>query len=164
MHYRLFFSSDKWLTAADLYNADTGTTREVTLTIERVSKGEMVGNKGKKSFKPALHWKERAKDGSIIKPLGCCVENCEALVQVTGSIDPKDWVGKCVTIFVKMIDMRGEGRRPAIRIKPFTNEQQRGSRGTGKSEPPPSASPSLPPDADEAAMIAELERMGVDRG
>jgi hypothetical protein len=156
-HFRMFFSSDKWLTAADLYDEAKGRTLEVTLTIDKVVKGELIGQKGKKSNKPALYWKERAKDGSPIKPLGCCVANCSAVSQVAGSVDTDRWVGCKVTLYVEDIDIRGEGRRPALRIRPFTANQQRATR---KSEPAPSGTP----DDMEAKLIAEMEKQEADRG
>jgi hypothetical protein len=133
-------------------------------------KGDLVGNKGKKSNKPALYWKERAKDGGAIKPLGCCVANCQAVSQVAGSTDMDRWVGARITIYVEDVEIRGEGRRPALRIRPFTADRQRAARGNQsqpgppKPGPGPDVTPGLAPEADEAVMIAELERMGVDRG
>src|SRR4051812_33502023 len=101
MHYRFFMSSD-WFTAADLYDEQTDSTREVTLTIERVSKGNLIGHKGKKSQKPTLHFVEKKRaDGSDIKPLACCVENSQAVSQVAGSENPKKWVGARVTLYVE---------------------------------------------------------------
>lgn len=173
MHYRLFYSSDKWLTAADLYDADRDETFERTLTVAKVTKGELVGDKGRKSIKLVLHWEE-----ANVKPLGCAVEISQAMLQITGQENPKNWKGARITLFVKMIDMRGEGRRPAIRVKAFNPNQQRAASHqqskpqqraaqqsrTAAAPPadrPPPAEP--PPDArnltdEEKRLEAEYER------
>ncbi len=100
MHYRMFFSSDIWLTAADLFVESTGKTREVTFTIAKVVKGHLVGVGGKRSTKPALHWEEKAKDGSDIKPLAVGAKCCAQIAQATGSTSMNDWPGKKITLYV----------------------------------------------------------------
>jgi hypothetical protein len=140
----MFFSSETWLTAADLFVESTGKTREVTFTIAKVVKGNLTGVGGKKSNKPALHWEEKAKDGSPIKPLAVGAKCCAQIAQATGSTDMADWPGKKVTLFVDQDRVSGE-MRPCIRVRAFQASQQRAARGEV-------------PDDDEQRAIKDAER------
>lgn len=164
MHYRMFFSSDIWLTAADLFNEQTGKTREVTLTIDRVVKGHLVGVGGKRSTKPAIHWKERQKDGSPIKPLAVGAKCCAQIGQSVGSTDMSKWPGNKITLFVDEDRVSGE-MRPCIRVRAFRADQQRASRG-GKDAPPATndmPNESAPLTDEDKAQIADIERQNAER-
>lgn len=123
-HFRALFTSAEFMTAADLYDEKTDTFREVTVTIARIAQVQLVGKKGKKDGRPGLYFKE-SKSG---KPLGVNATNGAAISNVVGSPDMKDWIGKQIRIGVDMVDIRGEGIRPAIRVRPFRADQQRAVR------------------------------------
>lgn len=130
MHYRMFHSSDEWLTCADLFDEQNDRCVEITLTIARVFKGKF-NNRGKKSTKTAIAFKEiNPATREPWKPLGCCIENDEAIRNISGSPNPKNWIGHKVTLFVNMaVKDPGGGTRPGVRIKPFRPDQQRAANG-----------------------------------
>lgn len=172
MHYRFFMSSD-WFTAADLYDDKQDRLFELTLTISRVIRGTLTGQKGRKSQKPTLYFTEKRPDGSDYKPLGCCVENCVAISNIASTSNPREWVGAKVTLYAAMIeDRETRSKRPAVRIKPFRDDQQRAARPQQQSKPqqsapprqaaqqaPPGDPPATPPQTDEEKRLeAEYEK------
>jgi hypothetical protein len=183
-HYRFFFSSE-WFTATDLFDERTGKVFELALTIDRVTKGELVSTGGKKGTKPTIWFREtKPQNGpgrpESYKPLACGAEMCSAIIQVTGSTEIEDWVGHQVTLFVgkaKRVGTNQEG--PAVRIRPFKPGQQRAAQGSGqqsraaqprqerddRQQPaPPSGQPSGQPSAEEIALIQAAEREAARRG
>lgn len=114
MHYRAMFTSDKYITSADLYDERTDTFRDLVVTIERVEKLTMVGEKGKTDGRPGLHF----VGSTSKKPLGLNAGNAEAVAAIAGSADMKKWPGVRIMLRVEMIVIRGKGPhpRPAIRV------------------------------------------------
>ena len=133
MHYRALFTSSEFLTSADLYDEKNDTFREMVVTIDRIARVTMVGRKGKKDGRPGAWFKE-SRSG---KPLGLNATNCAAIANVTGSTDMKKWLGARITLRVEMVDIRGEGIRPAVRVVPFRPEQQQAARGSQGEAPAP---------------------------
>lgn len=119
-HWKSMFTSDKYLTSADLYDFNTDTFRELTATISKVVPLVLVGEKGKKDGRPGIYFKE-SKSG---KPLGCNATNANAISNVAGSTDWKAWIGVKITMRVEMTEVRGKGVMPAIRVVPFAPHQQ----------------------------------------
>lgn len=115
MHYRAFFTSDKYLTSADLYDEANDRFRELTVEIERVEKLTMVGEKGKTDGRPGLHF----KGSSSKKPLGLNAGNSDAVAEIAGTPDARKWIGVTIRLVVEMVVIRGKGPhpRPAIRVK-----------------------------------------------
>lgn len=124
-HWKSMFTSEKYLTSADLYDFNTDTFRELTATISKVVPVTLVGKKGKKDGRPGVYFKE-SKSG---KPLGVNATNAKAISNVAGSTDWKKWVGVRITMRVEMNDVQGEGVMPTIRVVPFAPEQQRAALG-----------------------------------
>lgn len=142
MHYRAMFTSDKYFTSADLYDERADAFRELTVTIEKVAKVTMVGEKGKTDGRPGL-WFVGSKLG---KPLGLNAGNSDKMAEIAGSTDVKKWVGVTIRLVVEMIVIRGKGPhpRPAVRVK--------APRGDASAQTAPDIS------ADEQAEIERIER------
>jgi len=116
MHYRAMFTSDKYLTSADLYDEPNDRFRELVVEIEKVQKLTMVGEKGKTDGRPGLHF----KGSTSKKPLGLNAGNSDAVAAIAGSADVKKWIGVKIRLVVEMVVIRGKSPipRPAIRVKP----------------------------------------------
>lgn len=127
-HWKSLFTSSKYITAADLYDFNSDSFRDLVATISKVVPLTIVGDKGKTDGRPGVYFKE-SKSG---KPLGINATNASAISNVAGSTDWKDWVGTRITIRVEMVDVRGKGRMPAIRIVPFRPDQQTAASTTTK--------------------------------
>ncbi len=105
MHYKLMTDSI-WLFAFDL----GGQERHVQ--IEKVTQGEIVGVKGRKSKKPAVYFK------GVPKPLALNATNAKAIVAITGSPDTDKWIGQWVTIYpTTCADAEGQ-MVECLRIRP----------------------------------------------
>lgn len=96
----------EYLYAFDLQGHD------VTLTIERVIGGELVGPGGKKSKKPLCYFRE----GRDKKPLALNATNCKAIAAMYGN-DTDNWAGKRITIYPTTTQMGGETCE-CIRVRP----------------------------------------------
>ena len=157
MHYRAFFTSNKYLTSADLYDEKADAFREITVTIDRVVKVQLIGKGGKNDGRPGLYFKEQ-KSG---KPLGLNAGNSAAVANVAGSTDMKKWPGVRITLFVEMAEhVRGEGVTPAIRVRPFRPDQQRATQPTRHAQP---SRDDASPDDEELRAIAERDREEASR-
>ncbi len=86
--------------------------KDVTLTIEKVVAGEIVGQKGKKNKKPMCFFKE----GREKKPLALNATNCKAISAMYGN-DTDNWIGKRVTLYPTQTEMGGE-TVDCIRVRP----------------------------------------------
>lgn len=104
-HYKLFFDRD-YIFACDLQGKD------VTLTIERVTAGELTAIGGRKSKKPLCFFRE----GKSRKPLALNSTNCKTIAAMYGS-DTSDWIGKRVTLYPTQTQM-GNETVDCIRIRP----------------------------------------------
>ena len=112
-HWRALFTSNEFLTAADLYNERTDTFAEITVEIERVVSVTLKGEKGREDGRPGIYFRG-SRSG---KPLGANATNCKAIESIAGTDDFKKWPGTWLTLFVT--DVRVDGRkRPCMRIKP----------------------------------------------
>lgn len=86
--------------------------KDVTLTIENVTAGELTANGGRKSKKPLCHFKE----GKEKKPLALNATNCKAIANLYGN-DTAGWIGKRITIYPTTTEMAGETVE-CIRVRP----------------------------------------------
>jgi hypothetical protein len=144
MHYRAFFTSKDFLTAADLYDERSDSFREIDVEITRVVRSTLTGPGGKKDGRPGLYLRAVASGKDLPKPLGANATNCRSIANVARSSDMKQWPGVVVRLYVDTFDDREEGPRPCLRIRAFRPEQQRAARVT-------------PPD-DEAKLDAEASK------
>lgn len=112
-HWRSFVSN-AYVCAADLFDERTETFREVTVTIEKVTGGEIIGEGGRKTKRPFVYFAGSKTD----KPLGLNSTNSKAIEQIAGSGDVKRWVGLRLVLFVtKTRDPNGSGMVDCIRVR-----------------------------------------------
>lgn len=88
--------------------------RDVTLTIERVVQGKLVGVGGKSNKKPVVHFRE-GKDPK--KGLGLCITNARTIAGICGSFEVEKWVGKRITLYPTTTEFGGK-TVDCIRIRP----------------------------------------------
>jgi hypothetical protein len=118
--------------------------KDVTLTIDRVVGGEIVGPGGKKSKKPLCYFRE----GREKKPLGLNSTNCKAIAALYGN-DTDGWVGKRITLFPTTTQMGGE-TVDCIRVRPRAPaDAPRGSRAAPSAPADQSDQGDPPPPDDE---------------
>lgn len=128
--YRRMYDDKEHLYAYDLDG------REVTVQIERVFAGELMGEKGRKSKKPMI--KIVGKD----KKLALNKTNGKTIAKLYGK-DTDDWAGKWITIYPTTTDFGGE-TVDCIRVKPNVPQPRgnskggngRGQQAAGRSERP----------------------------
>lgn len=162
-HFRAFFSSDEWLTAADLYNERDDNFIELDVEITKVTKGTLTtpGKSDTKKSRPALHLLSLRSGRPVPKPLGAGATICETIASIAGTGEMKRWVGQAITLFVTETKVSGK-TRPCIRVKPQAPARQRDQRDSKTAKPDvqtsaPSAGDAKPIDDDEARLIAEQE-------
>ena len=111
----------KWLKADDLGD------KEPTVIISQVVMEEIGNNEPKK---PVIYFRGKQK-GMV-----CNKTNWNRIAYIHKSDDSDDWPGKKITLYVEIVDMRGE-MKPALRVKAPIN---RGSNANAKPQqkaPPP---------------------------
>lgn len=84
--------------------------KDVTLTIERVNVGELVGTSGKKTKKPVVYFRGTPKG------LALCVTNGKTIATLYGN-RTEDWVGKRITIYPTKTTFGG-AEVECIRVRP----------------------------------------------
>jgi hypothetical protein len=84
--------------------------RDVTVTIEDVKPGQLVGQGGKKAKKPILRFMGKEKT------LACCVTNGRTIAGMYGN-DVRAWVGKRITLYPTTTQFGGN-EVECIRIRP----------------------------------------------
>jgi hypothetical protein len=67
--------------------------KEVTVTIERVKGGTLVGTGGKSNKKPIVHFKGASKG------LALNITNARVIAQLYGGFDSEKWIGKRITLY-----------------------------------------------------------------
>lgn len=105
-HWKKLMDEKELLYAYDLDGKD------VTLEIEKVTGGELVGEQGRKTKKPIASFKGTAKK------LALNTTNCKQIVSLYGSNEVNDWVGKRVTLFPTTTEFGGKVM-DCIRIRPM---------------------------------------------
>lgn len=103
--YAILFPSTH-VTAADLGG------KEITVEIERYSKGEdVVSPTGQKSKKPVLYFKRGTKGWVLNKT------NAVAIARALNERDMDKWIGKKITLQPATCKAFGEDNVPCIRVK-----------------------------------------------
>jgi hypothetical protein len=118
MHWKAMMERD-YLYAFDLQGKD------VTLTIDKVTGGTLVGTGGKKTKKPLCFFRE----GQSGKPLALNSTNCKTIAALYGN-DTDQWVGKRITIFPTTTQFGGD-EVECIRVRPRVPPEK------GARQPPP---------------------------
>lgn len=170
-HWRTMLTSEHF-SAADLWDDKDDRYREVAVQIVSVSKGEVVGEKGRKKGMPFLQMKTRA-GRALEKRFGLCATNGETVSSIVGSPDAKKWPGHWITLYVTRVEV-GKGMKDAIRIRPqapfpfgdakpgaapSSPARDANTTGAGATHDEAASQLSPPePDAEEQAEIARQER------
>lgn len=120
-HYLKMYNEKDFLFAFDLDG------KEVTVTIERVTAGEITGEKGKKDKLPVLYFVGKKKR------LGLNKTNGKTIAAMYG-VRTEDWAGKSITLYPTTTQF-GNETKECIRVRPVV-PQQRAPKGK-KDEPAP---------------------------
>jgi hypothetical protein len=104
-HYKSMFDDKDYLFAFDLQG------RDVTVTIERVEAGVIMGEAGRKSKKPMVTFRGAKKKLALNKTNG------KTIAQLYGT-DTAGWVGKAVTIYPTTTTF-GNETVECIRVRPI---------------------------------------------
>lgn len=148
-HYKTMYDQSDLLFAFDLHG------RDVTVTIERVYSGELVGEKGRKTRKPFLQFARTKKRLALNRTNG------KTIAGMYGT-DTDKWVGKSITLFPTTTkDASGETVE-CIRIKPTVPRGKATEIVTP--EPPPAATgPASEPDPASAASGSDEWKREAER-
>jgi hypothetical protein len=106
--------------------------REVNVQIDRVVPGEVQGEKGLKSKKPACYFRGTKDE----RPLFLNVTNCKTLAQLTGSSQIEDWAGQWITLFPTTTRSAAGDTVDCIRIR---NRAPKPPAGKPPSDPQPTS-------------------------
>ena len=110
-HYRTMMKNAEYLNSADLFDEKNDVFREAVVQIDRVTKGEIAGEKGRKDGMPFVYFKGKGK------PLGANATNCKSIARIAGSPKTERWIGLWITLYVTKTDSR-DGEVDCIRIRP----------------------------------------------
>jgi hypothetical protein len=80
--------------------------------IERVTGGELVGQGGRKTKKPVIHF------AGVPKPLALNATNAKTIQSITGSPDTDKWVGKWITLYPTQCQSPTGETTDCIRVRP----------------------------------------------
>jgi hypothetical protein len=108
--------------------------RDCTVTIAKVTGGEIKGTGGKKSKKPLCYFRE-SKDN---RPLGLNSTNCKTIAAMYGN-DTAGWIGKRITLYPTTTSF-GSETVDCIRVRPGVPPEKVKS-GELATAPPPDADP-----------------------
>jgi hypothetical protein len=118
-HYKEFFDQSEWLFFHDLKGKD------VTVTIEGVSQGVLIGDGNKKSKKPAVAFVGAKKRLALNKT------NAKTIAAMYGS-DTTNWVGKRITLYPTTTTF-GRDTVECVRVRPSI---PKGKDAPAELEPP----------------------------
>lgn len=122
--YRRMYDDKEHLYAYDLDG------REVTVQIEKVFAGELMGEKGRKSKKPMIKFVGKDKKLAINKTNG------KTIAKLYGK-NTEDWEGQFITIYPTTTEFGGE-THDCIRVKPIVPQRGNGNgKGSRKSADQP---------------------------
>lgn len=130
-HWRTLTDS-KWLIAAHLLGKD------VTVTIEKVIAGEVIGEAGRTAKKPVVYFRGKKL------PLALANTNAKTIAGMYGN-NTEGWLGKRITLYPTTTKLGGD-MVECIRIRPTI---PRGADSAPDPAPPKEEEPSDPPPPDE---------------
>jgi hypothetical protein len=130
-HYKSLFDEKDFLFAFDLDG------RDVTVTIERCTGGEITGENGRKSKKPMLSFVGKRKKLALNKTNG-------ATIAALYGVRTEAWAGKSITLYPTTTTF-GKDTVECVRIRPVVPKE----RPAGKGKPAPQES--APAESDEPA-------------
>lgn len=141
MHYKRMYDDKEFLYEFDLDG------RDVTATIEKVTAGEIEGEKGRKSKKPIIRFVGKTKKLAINKTNG-------KIIAALYGTDTEAWVGQSITMYPTTTTFGGE-TMPCIRVRPQRPPDQGRKPNGGKRSP---AEPG-PMSDDEKTELARMEAL-----
>ena len=143
-HYKRMYDDKEHLYAFDLDG------RDVTLTIEKVFSGEVMGEKGRKSKKPMIKFVGKDKKLAVNKTNG------KTIAALYGT-DTEAWVGQQITMHPTTTEFGGETVE-CIRIRPQRPQPRKQASSSAKVQQrePQSESP-LSDDEKSELLRAESE-------
>jgi len=86
--------------------------KDVTVTIEKVTQGDLTALGGRKSKKPLCFFRE----GREKRPLALNSTNCRTIAALYGD-DTSNWIGQRITLYPAETTMAGE-KVACIRVRP----------------------------------------------
>lgn len=107
-HYKSMFSGEK---DANLLYACHLDFHDATLTIKRVTAGEVTGQGGKKSGKPIVEFSDHTRKLALNKTNG------KIIADMLGTPDVSKWVGKRITLYPTNTSF-GSEQVECIRVRP----------------------------------------------
>lgn len=110
-HYKSMMDT-VWLFAFDL----DGKERHVQ--IERVVAGELVGQGGRKTKKPCVHFK------GVPKPLALNATNAKAISNIAGSPDTDKWIGLWITLYPTQCQSPTGETTDCVRVRPTAPKRE----------------------------------------
>jgi len=135
-HWKSLFDASEFLFAHDLNGKD------VTVQIEKVTAGQIQGEKGRKNKKPVVAFRGKSKRLALNKT------NSRVIAKLYGN-DVEQWAGKWITIYPTTTDFGGETVE-CIRVRPRVPQAPK--PGAPQSEPEPTETDADDePDANEVA-------------
>lgn len=144
MHYKKMFDDKEHMFAYDLDG------RDFTLQIERVTAGELEGEKGRKSKKPIISFVGAKKKLAINKTNG------KTIASLYGS-DTDAWAGKWITIYPTTTNFGGETVE-CIRVRNERPQGKTAGKGRSGSNGPQRQAAAPPPDLTQQ-IGAEMDRL-----
>lgn len=141
-HFRTMLTSEHFC-AADLYSEREEKFLEINVQIVAVTRGEVVGEKGRKKGMPFITMRSEKTGKEIPKKLGLNATNCETVASLVGSPEVKRWLERWITLYVTKTDV-GTTTRDAIRIRPTAPKIG--------NQPPPATGPAPTRNAIEASL------------
>ncbi len=114
----------KLMDAKDMLYAYDLDGRDVTVTIEKVTGGELTGDQGRKTKKPIAHIKGKAKKLALNNT------NCGTIEQLYGTSDYEQWKDIRVTLFPTTTSFGGKTVE-CIRIRPHLPKASAGDKSGG---------------------------------
>lgn len=143
-HYRTMLSSVNFC-AADLWSEQSQRYAEVAVQIVKITKGEVVGERGAKKTMPMAHLRSGKTGQPIAKPLGLNATNCRTLASLAGSPNTEKWHELWIFLYVTKVEV-GREQTDAIRIRPELAKPpvQAGTPANTSPEQPP-ADPKFDP-------------------
>jgi hypothetical protein len=124
-HWKSMFDDKEFLFAFDLGG------REVTVTIDRCTAGQIVGEQGRKSKKPMLSFVGKQKKLALNKTNG------KIIAAMYGN-ETSAWAGKSIIIYPTTTTF-GSETVECIRVKPVVPPAPNGKRGKAAPGPQESA-------------------------
>ena len=95
-----------------LYVGAWDVPKDTHVTIERVERGIVEGEQGRKDKAPLIYFKGASK------PMVCNKTNLKTIASICGSFKAKDWIGKRITLYATTCKGKAGGVVDCVRVRP----------------------------------------------